>query len=123
MTHWADELNDFIGNENYYPIMPDIYITDGTKFVADKGKADWLMTTIASYLPALTTKEFFIIARLTVTRTESSCTALLILDDDIGNILAEQFIEHTDFELDHIKLYVYYAYDKDKWVILLPCEY
>jgi hypothetical protein len=48
MATWASELNYFIGTDHYYRIMPDTVMTDGAKFVADKGEAYWLMTAIAS---------------------------------------------------------------------------
>ena len=120
-AQWVNELNNFSGTERYYRITPDTVITDGAKFVADNGGAYWLMTEIASYLPEFTQKETFIVANLTVSRSESSCTALLKLDDGNDNILAEQFIEYTDFELDVIKLYA--CYTGDMWVIMLPREY
>ena len=120
-AQWAKQLTQFSGTERYYRITPDTVITDGAKFVADKGGAYWLMTAIASYLPEFTQKETFIVANLTVSRSESSCTALLKLDDGNDNILAEQFIEYTDFELDVIKLYA--CYTGDMWVIMLPREY
>ena len=121
MTTWANELNNFSGTERYYRITPNTVITDGAKFVADKAGAYWLMTAIASYLPEFTQKESFIVANLTVSRSESSCTALLKLDDGNDNVLAEQFIEYTDFELDEFKLYA--CYNGDVWVIMLPREY
>ena len=120
-AQWVNELNNFSGTERYYRITPDTVITDGAKFVADKGGAYWLMTAIASYLPEFTQKETFIVANLTVSRSESSCTALLKLDDGNDNILATQFIEYTDFELDEIKLYA--CYNGDMWVIMIPREY
>ena len=104
-AQWAQQLSQFSGTENYYRIMPNVLMTDGAKFIADNGEAYWLMTTIASYLPEFTEKETFIVANLTVSRSENSCTALLKLDDGNDNILATQFIEYTDFELDEIKLY------------------
>ena len=121
MTTWANELNNFSGTENYYRITPDTIITDGAKFVADKAGAYWLMTAIASYLPEFTKKETFIVATLQVTRTTTSSHAILKLDDGNDNILATQFIEYTDFELDEIKLYA--CYTGDMWVIMLPREY
>jgi hypothetical protein len=121
MTTWANELNNFSGTENYYRIMTDAVITDGAKFVADKGGAYWLITAIASYLPKFTQKETFIVATLHVTRTATASTALLKLDDGNDNILAEQFIEYTDFPLDEFKLYA--CYNGDMWVLMLPKEY
>ena len=120
-VQWANELHNFSGTERYYRITPDTVITDGVKFIADKGGAYWLMTAIASYLPEFTEKESFIVANLTVSRSESSCTAILKLDDGNDNVLAEQFIEYTDFELDEFKLYA--CYNGEMWVIMLPKEY
>ena len=120
-AQWAKQLTQFSGTENYYRIMPNVLMTDGAKFVADKAGAYWLMTAIASYLPDFTNKETFIVANLTVTRTATACTALLKLDDGNDNLLAEQFIEYTDFELDEFKLYA--CYNGNVWVIMLPKEY
>ena len=120
-TQWANELHNFSGSEHYYKIMPNVLMTDGAKFVADNGEAYWLMTAIASYLPDFTKTESFIVANLTVTRTATACSALLKLDDGNDNILAEQHIAYTDFELDEIKFYA--CYTGDTWVIMLPREY
>ena len=40
-AQWVNELNNFSGTERYYRITPDTVITDGAKFVADKGGAYW----------------------------------------------------------------------------------
>ena len=120
-TQWANELHNFSGTEHYYKIMPNVLMTDGAKFVADNGEAYWLMTAIASYLPQFKNTESFIVANLQVSNIGHARSALLKLDDGNDNVLAEQFIEYTDFELDEIK---FYACDTgDTWVIMLPREY
>ena len=120
-TQWAQQLSQFSGTEHYYRIMPTVLMTDGAKFVADNGEAYWLITAIASYLPQFKNTEPFIVANLQVSNTGNSRTAVLKLDDGNDNVLAEQFIEYTDFELDEIK---FYACDAgDMWVIMLPREY
>jgi hypothetical protein len=120
-TQWANELHNFSGTEHYYRITPDTVMTDGAKFIADKGEAYWLMTAIASYLPEYTSKETFIVATLNVTHTITSSHAILKLDDGNDNVLAQQFIQYTDFELAEIKLYA--CYTGEMWVIMLPREY
>ena len=55
------------------------------------------------------------VATLQVTRTATSSHAILKLDDGNDNVLAEQFIEYTDFELDEIKLYA--CYNGNVWVV------
>jgi hypothetical protein len=120
-TQWAQQLSQFSGTEHYYRIMPTVLMTDGAKFVADNGEAYWLMTAIASYLPQFKNTEPFIVADLQVSNTENSRTALLKLEDGNENILVEQHIAYTDFELNEIK---FYACDTgDAWVIMLPREY
>ena len=120
-TQWANELHNFSGTEHYYRIMPNVLMTDGAKFVADKGEAYWLMIAIASYLPQFKNTESFIVANLQVSNTGNSRSALLKLDDGNDNILIEQHIAYTDFALDEMKLYA--CYTGDNWVIMLPREY
>jgi hypothetical protein len=120
-TQWAKQLTQFSGTENYYRIMPNVLMTDGAKFVADNGEAYWLMTDLAAHCAEFTEKETFIVATLQVTRTATSSHAILKLDDGNDNILAQQFIEYTDFPLDEIKLYA--CYNGDMWVIMIPREY
>ena len=120
-TLWSQQLSQFSGTEHYYRIMPTVLMTDGAKFVADNGGAYWLMTAIASYLPQFKNTEPFIVADLEVSNIGNSRTALLKLEDGNENILVEQHIAYTDFELDKIK---FYACDTgDAWVIMLPREY
>ena len=120
-TLWSEQLSQFSGTEHYYRIMPNVLMTDGAKFVADNGEAYWLMTAIASYLPQFKNTESFIVANLQVSNTGHARSAVLKLDDGNDNILAEQFIEYTDFELNEIKFYA--CYTGDTWVIMLPREY
>jgi hypothetical protein len=120
-TSWSEQLSQFSGTEHYYRIMPTVLMTDGAKFVADNGEAYWLMTAIASYLPQFKNTEPFIVADLQVTNIGNSRTALLKLEDGNENVLAQQYIEYTDFELDEMKLYA--CYTGEMWVIMLPREY
>lgn len=42
-----DKLKQFYGTENYYSLTPEVVITDGVKYFADKAEAYWLITDIA----------------------------------------------------------------------------
>ena len=120
-TDLAAQLSQFTGTISYYRLTSNIVLTDGTRYLADKAGAYWLMSAIASYLPALTDKEDFVLAKLQVTRSSNTTSGLLTLDDGNDHILAKQFIEYTDFVLDKIKLYA--CWTGDFWVIMLPSEY
>jgi len=120
-TQWAKQLTQFSGTENYYRIMPNVLMTDGAKFVAGNGEAYWLMTDLAAHCAEFTEKETFIVATLQVTRTATSSHAIRKLDDGNENVLATQFIQYTDFELDEIKLYA--CYNGEMWVIMIQREY
>jgi hypothetical protein len=120
-TDLAAQLSQFTGTISYYRLTSNIVLTDGTRYLADKAGAYWLMSAIASYLPALTDQEDFVLAKLRVTRSSNTTSGLLTLDDGNDHILAKQFIEYTDFVLDKIKLYA--CWTGDFWVIMLPSEY
>jgi hypothetical protein len=120
-TDLAAQLSQFTGTISYYRLTSNIVLTDGARYLADKAGAYWLMSAIASYLPALTDQEDFVLAKLQVTRSSNTTSGLLTLDDGNDHILAKQFIEYTDFVLDKIKLYA--CWTGDFWVIMLPSEY
>ena len=120
-TDLAAQLSQFTGTISYYRLTSNIVLTDGARYLADKAGAYWLMSAIASYLPALTDQEDFVLAKLRVTRSSNTTSGLLTLDDGNDHILAKQFIEYTDFVLDKIKLYA--CWTGDFWVIMLPSEY
>ena len=42
-----DDLQQFYGTEHYYRLTPNVVITDGVKYFADKAEAYWLITDIA----------------------------------------------------------------------------
>lgn len=42
-----EDLKQFYGTEYYYPITPNVVITDGVKYFANKAQAYWLVTDIA----------------------------------------------------------------------------
>lgn len=110
------ELSQFIGTEKYYRITQRHFLTDGTKFLAEKARCFWLMDAVASYLPKYFCG-YFCVARLTV----KNSSAELVMDDGNDNVYARQKIEYTDFPFAEIKLYC--QFDGEYWVIMLTTEY
>lgn len=110
-----DNLSMFIGTEHYYAhiLMPGVCYTDGIKYVAEEGKAYWLVDLIVSgQVLNKVRKEDFQVWTLKVKDNKGSITA----DDGNGNVIYKQEIEYTDFPLPEIKIYV------ENGVIMLPSE-
>jgi hypothetical protein len=124
------DLAQFYGTENYHRgtfFNPRLVLTDGTKFVADNGGghgAYWLMEAIGSYQHKLLKNEDQRLSnyqfwKLTVKDNKAvlECRA-----DSNEKPVVRQEIEHTDFDLPEIELWVERA-DENLWVILLPSEH
>ena len=113
-------LRQFTGTEAWHRHAPKVLLTDGTKYLAEECGAYWLMDVIASHIQSVPKDETFTVAQLTVNPMNK---AFFTLADDspATKIYANQSINHTDFPLDEVKLYV--IREGDEWVILLPSEY
>jgi hypothetical protein len=111
------ELSQFTGTEHYYRISRKHLLTDGTKYLAEKAGAHWMMDAIASHLSEIGTNSWFVSVCMQVKKHK----AVMIYDDGNGNELARQEIPYTDFPLEEIKLYA--CWDSEYWVIMLPSEY
>jgi len=116
-TQLLNHLEQFIGTEFYYPLWPNVMLTDGTRFLADTAGCYWLMDTITSHIQRLPNNEVFTSCRLAV----NNGSATLIIDDGNQNVLATQKIPCTGFPLDSI--YLYACFDGKQWIIMLPSEY
>lgn len=114
------ELPNFYGTENYHKwsiLFRNFVLTDGAKYIAEECGAYWLMDMVASHLISYK-DEGFVVAYLCVFPDGG---ARLTLEDGNDNILEQQYIEYSDFQLDEITLYV--IKQDDLWVVLLPSEY
>lgn len=112
-------LAHFSGTECYTRLYPQILLTDGTKFLAENADCFWLMDIFASHL--LTSinpnQEPFTVLNL----IKHHDSAMVVIDDGNGVILATQAIEYTDFPLESIKLYG--CWNEAFWILMLPGEY
>jgi hypothetical protein len=127
LTH--HDLNQFTGDLTRYkhPLNPKVIYTPGVQYVADKGRAYWLIDAIASYFgseqmneairkdPRLASIQFW---RLTVTGEK----AVLVAEADAGEEpFIRQEIALTDFPLDVIEIWA--GYDGLHWTLYLPSEH
>ena len=126
MTNALNEatLAQFTGTERYHRvgILPYV-LTDGTRYVAEKGGAFWLMDEIAVNLMNQKNAELrqFAVALLTVEDSQGTLT----ISDGNNNVWLEKTIEYTDFPKKEIMFFVSVAVVRDRsyWVIMLPSEY
>lgn len=109
-------LDQFTGTEKLYRLTTRHLLTDGTMYLAEHATCYWLMIAVASHL-TVKIHDHFAVAKLSV----MASSAVLTLDDGIGNVFAKQTIEYTDFPLPEVKLYC--CFDGDHWTIMLPREY
>lgn len=110
------DLDGFIGTEHYYRYLIGTKLTDGTKFLADKAKAYWLMDAIASYQMYPNVRNMGI-QFWTLTVKPNRSAKLELWDDIPGTRIKIQTIPYTDFPLPKITLYC------QDGVIFLPSEH
>lgn len=115
-TLQASDLAYFTGTEAYYKfnIFSPLVLTDGTKYLADKAGAYWLMDEIAfaNKLPNVKA-QYFQVWKLEVQGSK----ATLSCEDGNDNPVFAKPIDFTDFPLPEITVW---CVDN---VILLPSEY
>ena len=116
-----DELRTFYGTEAYYRTNPGLLVTDGVKFLADKGHCYWLLDMVWSYLPVLrNSDDTFFVVRYAGT---PGASGLFSITDDIpaNQTYAAQAVEYSDFPLDEIVLYL--SATEEEFVLMLRSEY
>ncbi len=119
MTLNKSDLTQFTGTTRYYKHLTGLLYTDGVQYVAEQGKAYWLIDAIVSWQfdpniqkdPMLQDIQFW---KLKVNQDNS---AVLICERDSGNVAVTQEIKLTDFSLPKISLYF------TQNVLMLPSEY
>jgi len=110
-------LAQFTGTSAYYRLSRRHLLTDGTKYLAEKGACFWMMDAVASHLSEIGTEDWFVLIRVQV----SEGRAEMIYEDGNGGEHARQEIPYTDFPLSEMTLYA--CWDQEHWVIMLPSEY
>ena len=110
-------LAQFTGTSAYYRISRRHLLSEGTKYLADKGASFWMLDAVASHLCEIGTEDWFVLIRVQVTQGRAE----MIYEDGNGGEHARQAIPYTDFPLSEITLYA--CWDQEHWVIMLPGEY
>lgn len=112
------DLTQFCGTDNWWRHWTGrITYTDGVKFLAEKAGAFWLIDLVASYQTARLRQEGFQIWTLTVDRDRTPVAVAICQADTDSPVLVRQEIDHTDFPLPSIKLWLVNG------TLMLPGEY
>ena len=112
------DLAQFFCTDNWWKHWTGrINYTDGVKFLAEKAGAFWLIDLVASYQGARLRQEEFQIWILTVDREKTSMAVATCQADTNAPVLVRQEIDHTDFPLPSIKLWLVNG------ALMLPSEY
>lgn len=111
-------LSQFTGTEKYYRLYPNVVLTDGTKYLADRAGCYWLMDVYASHLASVDPElESFTCLKL----SKKGSGADIVIEDGNTHALAQQHIQYTDFPLDTFVFYAVWA--GEFWVLMLRSEY
>ena len=112
------QLESFYGSEHWYQQAPfKIVFTDGVKYFAEKGKANWAVTDIMATAEALN-RDFLVV---TIEVADEKATITYGTDSGDEFIVARQEYEFTDLEAGIYKFYV--MDDGIRKTMLLPSEY
>ncbi|HEV7766386.1 MAG TPA: hypothetical protein VGQ76_15385 [Thermoanaerobaculia bacterium] len=110
-------LPHFTGTTTYYQHWTGMRFTDGVHFLAENARAHWLIDVITSWqreaLRDSALQEF----QLWELFVRPDHTATIVCSRDSEDEAFRQEIEHTDFPLDYVRLYV------EDGVVLLPSEH
>ena len=117
-THANDYLapEHSMGTNNVYKYMLNVVITDGARDLAETYQCYWFLDIICSYQVEnkFQVEEFQV---WNLKRDKQGTGAKVICDDGNGNILIEQKIPFTDFEMQTATLW------NVNNTIMLPVEY
>ena len=112
------ELGQFIGTEYFYRVRRDLIATDGVKYLAEKAECFWLLDLYWSHLLGIDhITNPFTVLKMTVQKS----AAYVVIEDGNDKVLAQQFVEYTDFPLASITLYS--CWNEREWVLMLTSEY
>ena len=111
-------LKQFTGCDQLARLTPKVLLTEGSRYLAEKGECFWLFDVYASYLSQIDgNKEWFTCLKL----KRTDCSASVSIEDGNDRVIAQQEIEYTDFPLSEITLYG--CWTGDYWVLMLTSEY
>lgn len=113
-----DNLNQFIGTEHYYRLLPTFVVTDGLKYLMDEAECYWLTQLYGLHLVSIDVHEnpFTVLKFVRMGRG-----GIVNIEDGDGCVLVQQRLDYTDFPFDVYSLYA--CWDGEVWIGMLTSEY
>ena len=112
------DLSQFTGTEQWYrhALNRKVLFTDGAKYVADEGDANWLLDEIAlaQHYEKRLARQDFQVWKLTV---NANHTGTITVEDGNDNVIFTKPLDYTDFPAPEITLWF------RNNVIYLPSEH
>ena len=102
----ATDLNEFTGTEGYHQWSPGIVATEGAKYVAETGEADWLLDLIASHQLEIRRHHPDVDFQVWHLRKNKTGGAVATCEDGDGHVVVTQRLEYPDFPLSEVTLWV-----------------
>lgn len=118
-----ETLAKFNSTENLHEfstLTPNVLLTDGTKYLAERAGAYWLMDIIGLFQDINAEYNIELFQLWTLTVREDS-TAVLLCFDGPRNQIFRQYFDYTEFPLRKIDLYAVHV--EHRIIIMLPGEY
>lgn len=114
-TLTQNDLSQFTGTERHFRHALSGYVyTDGVQYLAEKGKAYWLIDKILITTRHKQKLQEWGAWKLTVNKDN---TALLVCEDGNGYVLHKEKLDYTDFPLETAELWFMNN------TLILPSEY
>ncbi|PHJ81984.1 hypothetical protein VF14_18260 [Nostoc linckia z18] len=123
MSITLEDLSHFSGSLQWFPhsFNPRFLYTEGVLYLGERGQAFWLIDLIFSWQPEISRQKVQVFQMWLIEVNLEAKTAVITATDGNNNQIARQEIEHTDFPLEKLKLYV--QFDGEHSTLMLPSEY
>lgn len=97
---------EFHGTECYYKTMSGALITDGAKWLCDSFECYWLVDLLTGLIKNKGLTEYFMVAKITVTKGENVNQAHISITDGNYKELTSLFVDATDMPEGEYTLWI-----------------
>lgn len=100
------DLEQFTGTQSYAKYLGGLVLTDGVRYLAEKGGCFWFLDIIASYQNAARRDPMLKEMQFWTLKVNADKTAVVICERDTDNVAFKQELKYTDFPLSEVKVWV-----------------
>lgn len=100
------DLAQFTGTQRYTKYLGGLLLTDGVRYLAEKGGAFWLLDIIASYQQKARQDATLREAQVWTLKVNADKSAVVTCNNAEGKTKIRQRMQFTDFPLHEVKVWV-----------------